>query len=93
MLFTIDVLDTWRRPVPVEVMIRRETVELRCQDRLAGITDRDHLRTWLTAPFGVLAYDDCSWLHLTTGIALCIDDIISPCVLSDHVIADLRSRL
>jgi hypothetical protein len=30
MLLTLDLLDTWRRPVTAEVMIRRETVELRC---------------------------------------------------------------
>jgi hypothetical protein len=93
MLLLLDVLDAWHRPVTAEVMIRRDTVEMRCRDRLAGIADRDVLRGWLRAPFGVFAYDDIVWLHLSTGVALCIGDVISGHVLSQQVLADLRSRL
>jgi hypothetical protein len=93
MLFTLDLLDSWRRLVPVEVMIRRETVELRCQEHLVGVADRDYLRSWLGAPFGVFAHDDCAWLHLAPGIALCIGDVVSSHILNEHVVNDLRSRL
>jgi hypothetical protein len=93
MLMLLDLLDAWNRPVTAEVMIRRETVEVRCRDRLAGIADRDILRTWLGAPFGVYAYDDITWLHLHPGIALCLADQVSGHVLTPHVVDDLRSRL
>jgi len=93
MVFTLDLLDAWRRPVPVEVMIRRETVELRCQEHLVGVADRDYLRSWLGAPFGVFAHDDCAWLDLDDGIALCIGDVVSSHVLDERIVNDLRSRL
>jgi hypothetical protein len=44
MLMLLDLLDAWNPPVTAEVMIRRETVEVRCRDHLARVADRDILR-------------------------------------------------
>jgi hypothetical protein len=93
MLLTLELLDAWRRPVTAEVAIRRDTVEVRCRDRLVGVADRDLLRAWLGAPFGVFAYDDVAWLQANSGIVLCISDVVAGHDLGVHVVDDLRSRL
>lgn len=91
MNLTIQLLDTRRHAIAVQVAIRRDMVDFRYQDRLVGIADRDHLRSWLNAPFGVLVYDDCTWLELAGGIALGIERVCAAHVLDRLVLADLRS--
>jgi hypothetical protein len=90
----LDLLDRWQKPVTVELSIRRDTVETRCAGRMVGIADRDALRGWLHKPTRVFAYDDVAWLDLGhSGVALHVDEMVHACVLRDHVVADLRSRL
>lgn len=93
-MFVLDVVDRWQRPLNVDVVIRRETVELRCRGRLIGCADRDQLRRWLRTPTGVLAYDDCAWFDLgDEGIALHIDDLVPAFPLREHIVSSLRSRI
>jgi hypothetical protein len=89
----LEILDRWGRPAEVEMVIRRDTVETRCRDKLAGIADRDQLRAWLRAPTGVFAYDDLAWLGVGGRVALALDDIGPAWVLADHVLAGLRERV
>lgn len=93
MLWGIDVLDEFGRATVVEVLIRRDTVELRLRDTLVGIADRDYLRRWLRSPQSVFAYDDMMWIATPTGIALAIDGRLPPWPLPDHVVAGLRDRI
>jgi hypothetical protein len=74
-------------------VIRADTVEIRWQDKNMGVADREVLRSWLAAPFGVFAYDEISWLAVDLGIALCLGAVVSAHVLTSPVVADLRSRL
>jgi len=93
MRHTLNLLDSWHRPIAVEGMIRSDTVELRCRDHLAGVADRDYLRHWLAAPFGAFVYDDVTWLDLPNGVMLSIGDTVSGHILTDPVLSDLRAQI
>jgi hypothetical protein len=94
MTIVLDVVDRWQHPIDVDVVIRRETVELHCHGRLIGCTGRDKLRQWLRTPSGVLSYDDCAWFDLgDEGIALHIDELVPAFPLRDHIVSSLRSRI
>lgn len=92
-VFLIDLLDKWGRRTVAEVVIRLDTVEVRCRDVIVGVADRDLLRDWLREPGGVYAYDEMAWLATGNGVALAIDDVVPPWVLADHVLVGLRERL
>jgi hypothetical protein len=93
MLWGIAVQDGAGREATVEVLVRRDTVELRLRDALVGVADREDLRRWLRHPVSVFAYDDLAWIATPTGIALAIDDVVPPWPLPDHVAAGLRERV
>jgi hypothetical protein len=80
-------------PAIIEITVRLDTVEVRCRGRLVGIPDRDQLSAWLRAPQGVLAYDEVAWFYLGEGIALAVDDVVSPSVLAGHVLTRLREAV
>ena len=90
MIYSIDVSDKWGRKLIAEVVIRLDTVEVRCRDAIVGIADREMLRGWLRAPGGVYAYDEMAWMAAGNGVALVIDDVVPPWVLADHVLQGLR---
>ena len=93
MLWGIAVQDDAGREATVEVLIRRDTVELRLGDALVGVAGREDLRRWLHDPVSVFAYDDLVWIATPTGIALAIEDAVPPWPLPEHVAAGLRDRV
>lgn len=93
MIVQLDLLDRWSRPVTAELAVRRDTVEVRCRDAVAGVADRALLRCWLADPHATLAYDDVAWLSGPGGVALSIGDLVPCWWLADHVLLALRERL
>jgi hypothetical protein len=94
MVMFVDLIDKWSRQVTAEIVIRLDTVEVRCREAIVGVADRELLRRWLRDPNGMYAYDEMAWMHgPMTGIALAIDDIVPPSWLPDHVVARLREAV
>jgi hypothetical protein len=93
MHFLIATTDRWRRPVTVELRLRRDTVELRCGDRLRGVADREALGAWLRAPEGSFAYDDLTWFAAGPGIALAVDNAVPAWFLDEQLLTTLRVHL
>jgi hypothetical protein len=93
---SFEVLDVAGNEVTVEVMFRRDTVELRCAEHLRAIFDREALSLWFRQPEDVLSMDDVV-LTLHDGL---ISIWIAPqrrggyCRRSSHGVerADLRFR-
>ncbi len=92
MELTLDLIDYDREPTRIEVVIRRDTVELHHRHRLVGSTDRDLLRDYITTPFGTLTYDDTQWTEHDSTVWLNITDRLSQ-PLTEPQLADLRSKL
>jgi hypothetical protein len=93
MLMQIYMLDRWGQPVSAEIAVRRDTVEVRCQESLVGIADRDRLRAWLWRPEGVYAYDEIAWMEVGDRVSLAIDDVVPAWLLDAQVLAGLREEL
>ncbi len=88
----IEVPDRWGRTSAAEVVVRLDTVEIRYQDRLIGVADRDRLRDWLRDPHGSYVYDEICWLAVSIGVSLALED--EPAwVLPDHILFRLREHL
>lgn len=77
----------------VQITIRRDTVEIRVEDRLVGVGDREKLRAWLEGPKGVFAFDDINWYKAGGGIAIGITDLVRPWTLADHDVQQLREGI
>jgi hypothetical protein len=92
-ILTIHLLDRWGRQAEAELVVRRDTVEMRCRDVLVGVANRDYLRQWLRNPEGVYVYDDMSWMVTGNGIALSLGDVVPSWPLEDHVLAGIRERV
>lgn len=60
----------------VEVQFRRDTVELRCDEHLKAVFDRDELRAWLDEPSGVLSVDDVALALHDEHIHIWIDPLV-----------------
>lgn len=91
MIMLLELVDRWTRQVVAEVVVRRDTVELRVGDHLVGIADRDYLRDWLRHPNGCFAYDDVAWSVTGDGVALMVEDRVPMWPLADHQLYDLRA--
>ena len=88
----IDVPDRWGRTSTAEVAVHLDTVEIRYQDRVIGVANRDHLRDWLREPHGSYVYDEICWLAVSIGVALAVGD--EPAwVLPDHILFQLREQM
>jgi hypothetical protein len=88
----IEMLDRWHRPATVEVNVRRDTVELRCEDTIVGIANRDFLHAWLRNPDSPYVYDETTWLPMGFGdVALAIDDRIPAWCLSRSILNNLKA--
>jgi hypothetical protein len=64
----------------IELMVRRELIELLVDGRSRGYVDRDALRLWLARPQDQLHFDDA---HLTItvgglGLALIVGETVLP---------------
>jgi hypothetical protein len=93
MLLLIGLQDVRQRPIVAEVLVRQSSVELRCQERVMGVADREHLRSWITKPSGKYTYDDVTWLCRDDGLYLSLTDLVPGHPLASHVIDDLRAGL
>lgn len=95
MQLTMNLTDRWGRPVSAEVRVRRETVEVWCAGVLSGSADRDHLRSWLADPAGVLVHEDVAWIPAPGGVAvaLAIGDDVPALWLDDHLVRGLREQV
>jgi hypothetical protein len=93
MKLTLELLDTWRRPVTAEVSVHRDLVEVHCRQKLVGIANRELLSAWLRTPTGDYCYDEIAWLNLGSGVAICIEDVVPAFVLGDAVVSSLREYL
>ena len=89
----LDVEDRLGVSVVLDVSIRRDTVELRLQDALVGIADRDRLRAWLSTPDGMYACDDLTWLWNGFCVGVHVEDLGSATMLRPHVVEMLRMYL
>jgi len=90
---TLDLVDADWRPVSAELSIRRDTVEIRCRNRLIAIQDRDQLTEWLARPDGALICDELSWLWTGWAVSIYIRHEVPAFALPFPVIDDLRRRL
>ena len=81
------------KPVLGEAMVRRDTVELRCQDHLVAIADRDAFREWVEHPEGEFVADEMAWLGTERGVFLAVKDLCPWSPVSGSVMADLRELL
>lgn len=89
----LDVEDHLGAPVVLDVSIRRDTVELRVQDTLMGIADRDRLREWLRAPDGMFVCDELTWLWNGFSVGIHVRDLVPASQLRSHVVETLRMYL
>jgi hypothetical protein len=93
-MIKLELQDQFQRQVVVELLVRRDTVEIRVtdgeRDRVVGIGDRTYLRDWLREPEGVYAYDELYWSRAANGVMLAIDDVVPAWPLADHVLAEIR---
>ena len=88
--FKLDVEDRLGATVVLDVSIRRDTIELRLQDTLVGIADRDQLREWLRAPDGMFVCDDLTWLWNGFCIGIYVQDRVPASLLRAHIVETLR---
>jgi hypothetical protein len=89
----VDAIDQDHLAVVVELSLRRDTVEVRCRNKLAGIADRDTLRSWLRDPQGIYEYDDMAWLWNGYAVGVCIRNMLPTNLLRPHVVENLRMFL
>ena len=62
--YRIKLRSTTGREVTAEFRIRRDTVEVWCQDRCMAIMDRDVFRIWLERNPGPYVVDDVMWTQV-----------------------------
>jgi hypothetical protein len=58
---TIEVLDVAGEPVPVEVTVRLDTVEVWSHERCRAAFERSRLAAWFHAPVDTISCDDVSF--------------------------------
>ena len=90
---TLDLVDADWRPVSAELSIRRDTVEIRCRDRLVAVQDRDRLTAWLAKPDGLLSVDDVRWMWTGWAFSICVPGLVPAFALGFGVVDELRRRL
>jgi hypothetical protein len=90
---TLNLVDADWHPVTAELNIRRDTVEIRCRERLVAVQDRDRLAEWLARPDGLLTCDELSWLWSGWSISIHIRNLVPPFALTMPVIEDIRRHL
>lgn len=90
---TLDLVDADWRPVAAELSVRRDTVEIRCRDRLVAVQDRQGLSAWLARPDGMLTVDETHWLWNGWAFSIYIRDLVPVFVLEFGVVDDLRRCL
>jgi hypothetical protein len=88
--FRLDVEDRLGATVVLDVSIRRDTIELRLQNALVGIADRDQLREWLRAPEGMFVCDDLTWLWNGFCVGIYVRDRVPASLLQAHIVETLR---
>jgi hypothetical protein len=89
----VDVIDRRGQSATAEIAVRRDTVEIRFEERIVGIAERDLLGAWLRHPEGVYAYDDVTWFTGNGGVGLEILELVPASVLSDDAMFSLRERI
>lgn len=90
MNFVLDLCGNDCQQVEAELSIRRDTVEVRCGDRLVGIADRAYLRAWLKSPGGMYMCDDMAWGWTGWAIAVHIKGLVPGSYLKFEVWNTLR---
>ncbi len=90
---TLDLVDADWRPVSAELSIRRDTVEIRCRNRIIAVQDRDRLKAWLAKPDGLLSVDDVHWMWTGWAFSICVPGLVPAFRLGFGVVEELRRRL
>jgi hypothetical protein len=79
----------------VDVVVRRDTVEIWRGDRCAAVLDRFTFQAWLAHPVRALVVDDVMWAPVDEQVALVVSgaDTVGPWTLPPDVYEELRWRV
>jgi hypothetical protein len=89
----IEVLDGAGRAVPVEFVIRRDTVEVWTARRCSAVLERWLLRAWLSAPTELYGFDTVTWARSGTGVAITVEHAFPWWVLAPRDLDRLRAQV